>query len=270
MRRMMETPPNLPPPAFANPLDSLRDRSEATARTLCLVLGIMLMVGLICAGGIGLVILALSFVSWVLGFLVAARLKGGAVQVTERSWPELHAIFTEAKNRLGMPEAKAYVIQDNAFNAFAARFGGRNFVVLNSGAVDTLLRKGRLEDLKFLVGHECGHVALGHVSFWGGAVPRLASMIYPLHAWYRRCQERSADRCGLWCAGNRADAHRSIAVLAGGSEMGSRLDLQSVAIQWNEVRDETWIMISRYYSEYPHTMERILLVNQAADELRLP
>jgi hypothetical protein len=29
-------------------------------------------------------------------------------------------------------------------------------------------------------------------------------------------------------------------------------------------------MISRYYSEYPHTMERIILVHQAADELRLP
>ena len=95
-------------------------------------------------------------------------------------------------------------------------------------------------------------------------------MIYPLYAWYRRCQERSADRCGLWCAGNRADAHRSIAVLAGGSEMGARLDINAVSTQWNEIRDETWIMISRYYSEYPHTVERIILVHQAADELRLP
>ena len=137
-------------------------------------------------------------------------------------------------------------------------------------SVNTLLRKGKLEDLKFLVGHECGHVAMGHVSFWGGTVPHLASLIYPLYAWYRRCQERSADRCGLWCAGNRADAHRSIAVLAGGSEMGSRLDINAVSTQWNEIRDETWIMISRYYSEYPHTVERIILVHQAADELRLP
>ena len=155
-------------------------------------------------------------------------------------------------------------------SAFATRIGGRNFVVLNSGAVDTLLRKEKIEDLKFLVGHECGHVALGHVGFWGGTAARLAALIYPLHAWYRRCQERSADHCGLWCAGNRADAHRSIAVLAGGSEMGSRLDILTAATQWSEIRDETWIMISRFYSEYPHTMERILLVHQAADELRIP
>lgn len=198
------------------------------------------------------------------------RLKGGAVQVTPQSWPELHAIIEESRALLGVAETKTYIIQDNSFNAFATRLAGRNFVVLNSGAVDTLLRKGKVEDLKFLVGHEFGHVGLGHLSFWGGTIPRLASLFFPLYAWYRRCQERSADRCGLWCAGNRNDAHRSIAVLAGGSEMGSRLDITTVLAQWNEVKDETWIMISRYYSEYPHTMERIILVHQGADELRLP
>ena len=52
--------------------------------------------------------------------------------------------------------------------------------------------------------------------------------------------------------------------------MGTRLDINAVSAQWIEIRDETWIMISRYYSEYPHTMERIILVHQAADELRLP
>ncbi len=266
----MNPPPAIPIPSYANPIDNLRDRSEGTARTLCLVFGIILFIALLCAGGIGIAILMIGFFTWVLSFLAAARLKGGAVLITPQSWPELHSLVEEAKAKLGVSDAKAYVAQDNAFNAFATRLAGRNYVVLNSGAVDTLLRKGKLEDLKFLVGHECGHVALGHVSFWGGTVPHLASLIYPLYAWYRRCQERSADRCGLWCAGNRADAHRSIAVLAGGSEMGARLDINAVSTQWNEIRDETWIMISRYYSEYPHTVERIILVHQAADELRLP
>ena len=266
----MNPPPVIPVPSYVNPIDNLRDRSEGTARTLCLIFGIILFIGLLCAGGIGIAILIIGFFTWVLGFLVAARLKGGAVLITPQSWPELHAIVEEAKAKLGVSDAKAYVAQDNAFNAFATRLAGRNFIVLNSGAVDTLLRKGKIEDLKFLVGHECGHVALGHVSFWGGTVPHLASLVYPLYAWYRRCQEHSADRCGLWCAGNRTDAHRSIAVLAGGSEMGSRLNVNAVSAQWNEIRDETWIMIARYYSEYPHTTERILLVHQAADELRLP
>lgn len=45
-------------------------------------------------------------------------------------------------------------MQDSTFNAFATRLAGRGFVILNSGAVDTLLRKGKMDDLKFLVGHE--------------------------------------------------------------------------------------------------------------------
>jgi len=265
----MNTPPPMPVPSYVNPIDNLRDRSEGTAKILCLALGILGTIGLLCTG-IGFIILALLLFGWILSFLTAAMIKGGAVLVTPQSWPELNAVVEESKAKLGLTDAKAYVLQDSTFNAFATRLAGRGFIVLNSGAVDTLLRKGKIEDLKFLVGHECGHVAMGHVSFWGGTVPHIASLIYPLYAWYRRCQERSADRCGLWCAGNRADAHRSIAVLAGGSEMGIRLDINAVSAQWIEIRDETWIMISRYYSEYPHTMERIILVHQAADELRLP
>jgi len=266
----MNTPPAIPVPSYVNPIDNLRDRSEGTAKILCLVLGILGTVGLLCTG-IGLIILALLLFGWILSFLTAAMIKGGAVQVTPQSWPELNAIVEESKAKLGLTEANAYVVQDSVFNAFATRLAGRSFIVLNSGAVDTLLRKGKIEDLKFLIGHECGHVAMGHVSFWGGVVPRICELlIYPLYAWYRRCQERSADRCGLWCAGNRADAHRSISVLAGGSEMGSRLDINAVAAQWNSVRDEAWIAIARFFSEYPHTTERIILVHQAADELRLP
>lgn len=73
----MNTPPVIPVPSYANPIDNLRDRSEGTARTLCVVLGIILFIALLCAGGIGIAILVIGFFTWVLSFLAAARLKGG-------------------------------------------------------------------------------------------------------------------------------------------------------------------------------------------------
>ena len=155
----MNTPPVISVPSYLNPLDNLRDRSEGTARTLCIIFGIISLIALMCAGGIGFIILLGAFFGWILTYFLAAQIKGGAVLISPQSWPELHAIVEEAKSKLGVADAKAYVLQDNAFNAFATRFAGRNFIVLNSGAVDTLLRKGKIEDLKFLVGHECGHVA---------------------------------------------------------------------------------------------------------------
>lgn len=274
----MDVPPNLPSanlsaptPGFFSPLNSLRDARENSARIFCLVFGLVCLVGTLSAGGIGFILIAIGFLIWVFSFFMAAHLKGRGVLVTDQSWPELNAIVEASKAKLGISGVKAYVVQDSTFNAFATRMAGAEFIVLNSGAIDTLLRKGQMNDLRFLVGHECGHVAMGHTGFVGGMLPQLAAFfLSPLHNWYRRCQERSADRCGLYCAGNRKDAHRSIAVLAGGSEAGSRLELPQVVAQWNEVRHETWIAIVRFFSDYPHTAERIILIHQAADELHIP
>jgi Zn-dependent protease with chaperone function len=272
------SPPPLPPPSplprqtipIANPLENLRDRSEPFAKGVCLAISGIVLLVLLATGGI-FFLLPVLLAQWVSSFLFAASLKGGAVLIGPHSWPELNKIVEETKAKLNIREASAYIIQDTMFNAFATRLAGRNFIVLNSGAVDALLNKGKLEDIKFLVGHECGHVALGHVNFLGGVLPSLCLYFaYPVYAWYRRCQERSADRCGLWSAGNRADAHRSVAVLVGGSEMGSRLSVHAMTDQWNAVRDELWITIVRFLSEYPHTTERVILLHQAADELGLP
>jgi len=267
----MDTPPLPSPsfPAYTNHLEILRDKSESTAKVLCIIFGLLLLVGLMCTG-IGLVLLLISLFVFIFKFALAARLKANGVLVTAQQWPELHQIIEQSQAKLGISGAKAYIVQDSAFNAYAMRAAGRDFVVLNSGAVDTLLRKGRIDDLRFLVGHECGHVAFGHLGFTGGFLPMFAELIFPLYAWYRRCQERSADRAGLWCAGNRVDAHRSIATLAGGAEMGSRIDINGIAAQWHEIRDEFWVRYTMFYSPYPHLCDRILLVHSAADELRLP
>ena len=267
----LSKPPNpvIGAPPQLQPADRLRDQNEGLAKGLCLGVGGVIALVLLLTG-VGLTFLPWIFFAWAFSFLSAAILKANAVLISPHSWPELNALVEEAKAKLNLGEVSAFVAQDSVFNAFATRLAGRNFIVLNSGAVDALLRKGRLEDLKFLVGHECGHVALGHVNLLGGLVPRLCALFfYPLYAWYRRCQERSADRCGLWCAGNRADAHRSIAVLAGGSEMGSRLNRHAADEQWNLVRDEFWIGFARFVSEYPHTTERIALIHRGADELGL-
>jgi Zn-dependent protease with chaperone function len=266
------SPPPLPHQTIpvANPVENLRDGNEQFAKGVCLTISGIVLLVLLVSGGI-FFLLPVLLAQWMFSFLFAASLKGGAVLIGPHSWPELDKIVEEAKAKLNIREASAYIIQENIFNAFATRLAGRNFIVLNSGAVDTLLNKGKLEDLKFLVGHECGHVALGHVNFLGGVLPSLCMYFaYPVYAWYRRCQERSADRCGLWSAGNRADAHRSVAVLVGGSEMGSRLSVQAMTEQWNTVRHELWITIARFLSEYPHTTERVILLHQAADDLRLP
>lgn len=175
------------------------------------------------------------------------------------------------RSRLTHPEVEMYILQDSAFNAFATRLASRNFIVLNTGAVDAVLRKGDAAQLEFLIGHECGHVVFGHVGFLRGAVPMVNELLLPpLYAWYRRCQERSADRAGLWACGNRDKAVRGLCTLAGGAELGPVVKLLEIRNQWNGIKDEFFVNLSNFFSHYPHLANRIVLVDTAANEFGMP
>lgn len=263
----MSLPPPLPN-AFAQDLslEALRDRSESTALTVNLVFALLLL-PLFCL--LSLYVVPLMLLLWISSYAQAARLKANSVKVSAAQFPEVHAALERCRERLGNPELEAYVVQDSTFNAFAARLTSRNFVVLHSGSVDAILRRGDHEHLMFLLGHECGHVAFGHVGFLRGTLVMITAILPPLHAWYRRCQERSADRAGLWACGSRERAVRGLATLAAGAELGPKVNLPEIRRQWEAIRGEFWVKRSAFYSSYPHLIERIVLVDQAADELRV-
>ena len=247
-------------------IDRLRDGSEGTALAMNIVLGGLVFL-LLLITPVGWIMLMLAFATWFAGFALAARLKANGLKVTPTHFPALHAAVERCRERLGRPDLEVYVVQDSTFNAFASRMAFRNFVVLHSGAVDAVLRKGDADQLEFLIGHEIGHVALGHLSFVRGGLAELGLILPPLYFWYRRCQERSADRCGLWACGSRAKAVRGLATLAGGAELGPEVSLTEVQAQWSAISGEFWVTYTRFYSPYPHLIERMVLVDRAGAEL---
>lgn len=100
----------------------------------------------------------------------------------------------------------------------------------NCIAVSSLLKALMNQDeLIFVLGHECGHIALGHVLYHTvmSTVRNIADLIplvghgvyqliaWPLMAWYRR-SEISADRAGLLCCGDIDVACRALLKLESG------------------------------------------------------
>ena len=85
------------------------------------------------------------------------------------------------------------------------------------------------DQLKFVIGHELGHLALGHVVYHtainlmgiaGGMLPLVGPVIdktlsFPLNAWSRR-SEISADRAGLICCGDVHTAKQALFRLEAG------------------------------------------------------
>lgn len=119
------------------------------------------------------------------------------------------------------------IISSSITGLNAVTVGTDNYVYI---AISSLLQKMFDEDeMKFVVGHECGHITLGHVMYHtvvatcsnlAQLIPVLGPTIYqlaswPLKAWSRR-SEVSADRAGLLCCGDVRTACRTLLRLEAG------------------------------------------------------
>src|SRR5687768_17384340 len=155
------------------------------------------------------------------GFI--SHLRGNAVELGERQFPDLYGQYREACQKLGMNEIPtAYLMMsDGVLNALATRFLRRQYVVLYSSVVEAL--KSRPEALRFYFGHELAHIKRGHLTLNWLRWP--ASILPLLGAGYRRAQEYTCDLHGLAASASRDDAMAGLGVLASGGEKLAQLDM---------------------------------------------
>jgi Zn-dependent protease with chaperone function len=152
------------------------------------------------------------------------------VKVSERQFPHIHEMVRDGAYILDMDTVpELFITQDPKVNAMA--LGTNNpFIVLNTAVVDLM----DAEELRFIVGHELGHVLSGHAVYrtmlynliqlaariaW---VPLgyigLRAIIWGLEEWYRK-SEMSCDRAGLLAGQDVEAARRALMKTAGGSRL---------------------------------------------------
>jgi Zn-dependent protease with chaperone function len=149
--------------------DQLRDPKEKTALVWLYIASfpvwIVLILWIVSTFGIVLIVIGILELLHLMGRLwFAAHLKTNAVRVSETQLQEVFRIAQASCEKLGMEMPDVYVIQENAWNSIATKIFGRRMVVLYSGAVDSILLKGDLQQLSWLVGHELGHHWAGHLN----------------------------------------------------------------------------------------------------------
>jgi Zn-dependent protease with chaperone function len=166
----------------------------------------------------------------VFGFVSERSLKllylANAVEVSPRQFKKVNAIFEDCCSILDVPKRpQLFVAQHPIVNAGAVGID-EPFIVLNSGALDLLDD----EELRFVVGHELGHVMSGHALYKtmlhlllqavagraGLSSLVLSAIIMALREWDRK-SELSSDRAGLLCLQNPQIAHRVHMKMAGGA-----------------------------------------------------
>lgn len=163
------------------------------------------------------------------------QILAAGVPVNERSFPQIHEIVKHCAQTLRIPMPYVIVSSSVGFNAFTTGSDKKPYIVLGSMLVKAL----KEEYLHFVIGHECGHIAMGHVLYQSVAnaialmatnVPIIGQLVnstagIALNAWSRR-SEISADRAGLLCCGDLDAAQRALLQL----EMGF-IDAEDASIE---------------------------------------
>src|SRR6516162_6049916 len=154
----------------------------------------------------------------------------GAVKVSERQFPHIYALVRDGSYILDLPDVpECYILQSPIVNAMAIG-RDRPFVVITTGLVNLHDE----EELRFVVGHELGHILSGHAVYRTmlliliSLAARIAWMpigylglrgiIWGLEEWFRK-SELSCDRAGLLAGQDVEAARRALMKLAGGAQL---------------------------------------------------
>ena len=197
-----------------------------------------------------------------------------SVRVGPKQYPQLDRIRNEVAATFDLDEVPELFVERSA-QAYAYTYGiDKPFIVISTGAVDLLDN----ESLRFLIGHETGHVMSGHALYntllrrlidlttsfaWvpAGAIA-MRAVIAALREWQRKT-ELSCDRAGLLACQDPQAALRTHLALAG--DLGGQVDIASFLAQAQEYEEVEDIRDSILKLLHTETRSHPLVVVRAAE-----
>lgn len=193
---------------------------------------------------------------WMMHGMMVGRLRGNGVRVSSRQFPTVYKLVAHHAHQLGMKTIPDVFVMESGgmLNAFATRFGGRDFVVIFSDVLALAEERGDAA-VGFIIGHELAHVARGHLKHRWLTLP--GRMVPYLGAAYSRACEYTCDRFGAYCQPD--GAVDGLLVLAAGRSLYRNVDAKEYARQ---VETEKGFFVSRaeLMSTHPHLPKRVAAI----------
>jgi len=229
--------------------------------TLVLVGGVIALTAAatVCAS----VLFILAFIAMSFSFTRSHHqaLMRSARQVTPQTAPELAEIAQQAITRLQPGEIQVFVAPSRELNAYTFGLDTPKVVVLYSALLQVMDR----DELLFILGHELGHVALGHTwlnSLVGGiaGIPSSSSagilMTLAFLGWNRTC-EYSADRAGLLACARPEKAISALVKLSAGPQADTQMELARAYRQIDAEDDTLLGGLNEVLATHPMLIRRI-------------
>ncbi|MFQ6327327.1 M48 family metalloprotease [Nocardia sp. CWNU-33] len=176
-----------------------------------------------------LLFLAAPLLVWLVRGQTFASLRVNGVKMSPTQFPEGYRMVVEAAARFGMKKVPdAYVLLGNGqINAFASGHGFRRFVTVYSDLFEVGGAAREPDALAFIIGHEVGHIAAGHVSYWRQLGMYLVPFLPILGSSLIRAQEYTADNHG-YCY-RHLGAPTAMGTLAAGKYMNTLVGYDEMA-----------------------------------------
>lgn len=196
--------------------------------------------------------------------MAKAELLGSSVKVTDQQFPRIYALAASCAATLGIPVPSIYVAPAvGELNAHTLGTDDDAYIVLNAALVDHLTD----EELKAVIGHECGHIHNNHVvystalyyltvaaAFYVRWVVQPA--VLALRAWSRRA-EITCDRAGLICTRELDVTTAAVVKLGLGSQkLYKDFNLTEYLKQLDESRSGVG-RVTEYFRSHPYMPKRI-------------
>lgn len=179
---------------------------------------------------------------------------------TNQPFFRLSRAARQCRTRLNPGPVEIFIVRGRERNAYTFGLSNPKSVVVYASLLEIMDE----EELKFVIGHEMGHVALGHTwlnTLVGGlaGVPQPAGLAVILSfafMWWNRACEYSADRAGLLACGNPGKAITALAKLVVG-DIHSQAEFQR-AMVLIDAQDDNWgNLLGETLSTHPMIIKRI-------------
>jgi Zn-dependent protease with chaperone function len=201
----------------------------------------------------------IPLIGWYAHGFALGRVRGNAIRVSDKQFPYLYRMTVAHARRLELKEVPmVYVLQSGGLlNAFATRFAGRDFVIINSDVLEMALDQGEAA-VGFIVGHELAHLWRGHLRHRWLITP--ARFVPYLGTAYSRACEYTCDRIGAACQPDGAIS--GLLALAAGKQLHPHVDVREFAAQAE--RDKNfWTKRAELMSSHPLLPKRVAALLKA-------
>src|ERR687897_392443 len=192
--------------------------------------------------------------------LTRAGTRGSAVRLSRRQFPDIHSLKEDFARRLDLGrDPEIYLTSGNGtLNAFAASTFGHDFVVIHSELFSNTYERNR-DALAFIVGHELGHLRLGHTRLWYQLSTAYVDRVPLLKGFLSRAREYSCDRHGAYLA---PQGEEGLVLLAAGRYVYKDVDIGELLEQAQRFQG-FWPVVAQLPQSHPFTVRRLKVLYDA-------